>query len=43
VPHDVLEVLIGAEERQPVPDAQLRDQRINGSNLCSGAPACVAP
>ncbi|MBK8768072.1 MAG: hypothetical protein IPM01_27105 [Burkholderiaceae bacterium] len=32
-----LEVVVGTEERQFVPDAQLREQRINGANLNSGS------
>lgn len=33
VPRDVLEVLVGAEKSQNVPDAQLRNQRIDCPNL----------
>jgi hypothetical protein len=42
LPDDVLEVLIRAKHRQAVPGAQLREQRINGSNLDSGATARIA-
>ena len=42
VPRDVLEVVIGAEERQGVPDAKLGNQRIDGSHLNSCATTRVA-
>lgn len=42
MPREVLKVLIGAEECQAVPDAQLGDQRVNCSKLNSSATARVA-
>jgi|SRR5215469_2641948 len=42
MPRDVLEVLIGAEECQAVPDAKLGNQRIDRPNLNSCATTRVA-
>jgi hypothetical protein len=36
------EVVVGTEERQFVPDAQLREQRIDAANLNSGSPTGVS-
>jgi hypothetical protein len=38
----VHEVLIGAEKNEVVPDAELRDQGIDGSNLYTGPATCVS-
>lgn len=36
------EIVVGSQQRQIVPDAQLRDDAINGSDLHAGAPTGVA-
>jgi hypothetical protein len=38
----VLEVPISGEEGKAMPNAELRYQRVNSSNLYSGAATCIA-